>query len=108
MQMELAFISPCSILCGRHLHFPKVSLLPTLQANPELESREKPVYKVWGGLPDLERAGVKIFDNEKSYFKVATLNTAEDGTHRLQSVLHCSVQGRGTIPELLLCIISCS
>lgn len=22
--MELAFISPCSILYGRHLHFPKV------------------------------------------------------------------------------------
>lgn len=100
--MELAFISPCSVLCGRHLHFPKVSLLPILQANPELESRGKPVYKVWGGLPNLERAELKIFDNEKPYFKVATLNTAGHGTRRLRCVLHYWAQGRGTIPELLL------
>lgn len=98
MQMELAFISPCSILCGRHLHFPKVSLLPILQANPELGSRGKPVYKVWGGLPSLERAELKIFDKEKSYFEVATLKPAEDGTDTAVCAPLLSA-GSGTIPD---------
>jgi len=86
--MELAFISPCSILCGRHLHFPKVgSSLPVPQANPELESRGKPFCKVRGGSPALERDELQIFEKESSYFKVATLDMAEDCTHRLLCAL---------------------
>lgn len=88
MQMELAFISPCSILCGRHLHFPQVSSsLPVPQANRELESSGKPFHKVRGGSPGLERGELKIFEKESSNFKVATLDMAEDCTRRLRCAL---------------------
>lgn len=105
MQMALAFISPCSILCGRHLHFPKVSCsLPVPQANPELQSRGKPFYKVRGGSPDLERGELTIFEKESSYFKVATLDTAELGSFPSPDRLRCAPlwgAGTGTIPKVL-------
>lgn len=59
MQIELAFISPCSILCGRYLHFPKASSsLPVPPANPEPRSRGKP-YKIWGISLGMERSEPK-------------------------------------------------
>lgn len=59
MQIELAFISPCSILCGRYLHFPKASSsLPVPPANPEPWSRGKP-YKIWGISLHMERGEPK-------------------------------------------------
>lgn len=59
MQIELAFISPCSILCGRYLHFPKASSsLPGPPANPEPRSRGKP-YKIWGISLRMERGEPK-------------------------------------------------
>lgn len=52
-----------------------------------------------GGSLDLERDEVKIFEKESSYFKVATLDTAEDCTRTLRCALLLSA-GMGTISEL--------
>lgn len=89
MQMELAFISPCSILCGRHLHFPKASSsLPVPQANPELYSRGKPFHTVRGDSPELESGELKTFEKEYSYFKAAIQHS------RGQTVLCLSIEYR--------------
>lgn len=54
-----------------------------------------------GWLSHLERGEVKIFEKESPYFKVATLDMAEDCPHRLRCALLLSA-GVGTVPELPL------
>lgn len=57
-----------------------------------------------GGSPDLERGELTIFEKESSYFKVATLDTAELGSFPSPDRLRCPPlwgAGTGTVPELL-------
>lgn len=55
--------------------FPQSQFLPTC---PLSKSRAVEQFYVTCGSPDLERVELKIFEKQSSYFKVATMDMAED------------------------------